>query len=161
MVKQKKNPNPNFENFENRNFEIELKMSRKHQKWGFYITRLLSNNPAAQNVTNHRKNQFRSKFCNFFLDFVIFFQDLVNLLDHFDGPQLFFRDRTSLENARNGVFRSRRYCLKKSHRKILSFRKVTDFFKNAFFSNTFLGIALIWLLSLTRPFMYNVPTQQR
>ena len=35
------------------------------------------------------------------------------LLDHFDGPQLFFRGRISLENARNGVFRSRRYCFKK------------------------------------------------
>ena len=34
-------------------------------------------------------------------------------LDHFDGPQLFVCDRTSLENARNGVFRSSRYCLKK------------------------------------------------
>ena len=27
------------------------------------------------------------------------------LLDHFDGPQFFFGGRTSLENARNGVFR--------------------------------------------------------
>ena len=40
---------------------------------------------------------------------------IIFLLDHFDGPQLFVGGRISLENARNGVFRSSRYCLKKSH----------------------------------------------
>ena len=34
-------------------------------------------------------------------------------------------DSKSLENPRNGVFRSRRYCLIKSHGKIWFFRKVT------------------------------------
>ena len=43
------------------------------------------------------------------------------LLDHFDGPQLFVGDRTSLENARNGVFRSSRYGLKKISSKIFEF----------------------------------------
>ena len=43
------------------------------------------------------------------------------LLDHFDGPQLFVGGRTSLENARNGVFRSSRYCLKKIPSKIFQF----------------------------------------
>ena len=66
------------------------------------------------------------------------------LPDHFDGPQLFFGGRTSLENARNGVFRSSRYCYKKNHGKILNFREVTDFWKNVFFSIfwTFFGFSV-------------------
>ena len=132
MVKQNF-PDPNFEIFENRNFEIELKMSRKHQKWGFYITRMLSNNPAAQNVTNHRKNQFRSKNCKKFLDFVIFFKILwiclITLMAHnfffvtehlWKTPEMKFSDRVDI-------------VLKKIHEKILIFRKVTDFFKKGFF----------------------------
>ena len=74
---------------------------------------------------------------------------ILPLLDHFDGPQLFFGDRTSLENARNGVFRSSRYCYKKNHRKILIFRKVTDFWKWAFFfqAKKFVGLDIDFFIS--------------
>ena len=43
------------------------------------------------------------------------------LFDHFNGPQLFVGGRTSLENGRNGVFRSSRYGLKKIPSKFFKF----------------------------------------
>ena len=42
---------------------------------------------------------------------------------YFDGPQLFFGGRPCLENARNEVFRSSRYGLKKIPKKNIHFSK--------------------------------------
>ena len=55
------------------------------------------------------------------------------LLDHFDGPQLFVGDRTSLENTRNGVSRSSRYCFKKIPSKNIIFSQSYCFLQNTFF----------------------------
>ena len=55
------------------------------------------------------------------------------MLDHFDGPQLFVGARTSLENARNGVFRSSRYVLKKIPSKNINFSQSYRFLEKCYF----------------------------
>ena len=67
---------------------------------------------------------------------------------------IYLRKRSNTpENHRNRVFASSRYGLNQISSKNVSFRQSYRFFQKGFFSNTFLGIPLKWVLSLTRPFM--------
>ena len=71
------------------------------------------------------------------------------LLDHFDGPQLFVGGRTSLENARNGVFRSSRYGLKKIPSKNINFSQSYRFLEKGhfFFAKKFDGLDIDFFIS--------------